>query len=347
MLELISAILAAGQVFFRSRSDAAIEILALRQQLAVFKRKHPRPKLSLVDRLFWTILRRIWSGWGEALIIVKPDTVVRWHRTGFRLYWRWRSRAGSGGRPKTTAEIRTLIRRMAEENLDWGAPKIHGELWKLGFNVSERTVARYLQRIRRRGDPSKRWLTFLRNHREVIVALDFFTVPTVTFKLLYCFFAIEHGRRKILHINTTCDPTAEWVVQQLRETFPETGQYRYVILDRDSKFDADVITFLKATGVKPTRTSIRSPWQNGTAERWVGSCRRELLDHVIPLNEEHLRRLIREYVRYYHEDRIHDSLRKDTPYGRVVETKPSPQATLVSSPRLGGLHHRYHWQEAA
>jgi putative transposase len=189
----------------------------------VFKRKHPRPKLSSVDRLFWTILRRIWLGWAEALIIVKPDTVVRWHRTGFRLYWRWRSRAGSGGRPKTTAEIRTLIRRMAEENLDWGAPKIHGELRKLGFNVSERTVARYLQRIRRRGDPSKRWLTFLRNHREVIVALDFFTVPTVTFKLLYCFFAIENGRRKILHINTTCHPTAEWVMQQLRETFPETG----------------------------------------------------------------------------------------------------------------------------
>jgi hypothetical protein len=183
-------------------------------------------------------------------------------------------------------DFRSLIRRMAEENLDWGAPKIHGELRKLGFNVSERTVARYLQRIRRRGDPSKRWLTFLRIHREVIVALDFFTVPTVTFKLLYCFFAIEHGRRKILHINTTCHPTAEWVVQQLRETFPETGQYRYVILDRDSKFDADVLTFLKATGVKPTRTSMRSPWQNGTAERSVGSCRRELLDHVIPLNEE-------------------------------------------------------------
>jgi putative transposase len=270
VLELIFAILTTVQVFFRSRRDAAIEILALRQQLAVFKRKHPRPKLSSVDRLFWTILRRIWSGWAGALIIVKPDTVVRWHRTGFRLYWRWRSRAGSGGRPQITVEIRTLVRRMAEENPVWGAPKIHGELLKLGFDVSERTVARYLRRIRRRGDPAKRWLTFLNNHREVIVALDFFTVPTMTFKLLYCFFAIEHGRRKILHINTTRHPTAEWVVQQLRETFPEAGQYRYVILDRDSKFDAEVITFLRATGVKPTRTSIRSPWRNGTAERWVG-----------------------------------------------------------------------------
>jgi transposase InsO family protein len=223
---------------------------------------------------------------------------------------------------------------MAEENLYWGAPKIHGELLKLGFNVSERTVARYLQRIRRRGDPSKRWLTFLRNHREAILALDFFTVPTVTFKLLYGFFAIEHGRRKIVHINTTCHPTAEWVVQQLRETFPETGQYRYVILDRDSKFGADVITFLKATGVKPTRTGIRSPWQNGTAERWVGSCRRELLDHVIPLNEEHLRRLIRE-LNYYHEDRIHDSLGKDTPYrsGSRNEAFSPGDADLKPAPR--------------
>jgi putative transposase len=181
----------------------------------------------------------------------------------------------------------------------------------------------------------------------VIVALDFFTVPTVTFKRLYYFFAIEHGRRRILHVNTTCHPNAEWVVQQLRETFPEAAQYRHVILDRDSKFDAEVITFLKATGLKPTRISTRSPWQNGTAERCVGSCCRELLDHVVPLNEEHLRRLIRDYVRYYHEDRIHDSLGKDTPYSRAVEAKPSPQASVISSARLGGLHHRYNWQQAA
>jgi transposase InsO family protein len=301
--------------------------------------------LSPFDRLFWTILRGFWSGWAEALIIVKPETVARWHRAGFRLYWRWRSRAG--GRPKITAEIRAMISRIAEENPDWGAPKIHGELLKLGFNVSERTVARYLRRVRRRGDPAKRWLTFLANHREAIVALDFFTVPTVTFKLLYCFFAIEHGRRRILHVNTTRHPSAEWVVQQLRETFPEAGEYRYVILDRDSKFDAEVITFLRATGLKPTRTSIRSPWQNGTAERWVGSCRRELLDHIIPLNEEHLRRLMRDYVRYYHKDRVHDSLGKDTPNGRAIEVKPSPQARVISIARLGGLHHRYYWQQTA
>ena len=278
--------------------------------------------------------------------MVKPETVLGWHREGFRLFWRWRSRA-RGGRPKTTAEIRALIRRLAEENPGWGAPKVHGELQKLGLVVSERTVARYLRRVRRRGDPGQKWLTFLANHREVIAAFDFFTVPTVTFKMLYCFFVIEHARRKILHFNVTRHPNAEWVVQQLRESFPEAGRYRYVILDRDAKFDADVIAFLKATGLKPKRTSIRSPWQNGIAERWVGSCRRELLDHVIPLNEGHLRRLVGDYVSYFHEDRIHDSLDKDTPNRRPVETKPGPEATVVSSPRLGGLHHRYGWREAA
>jgi transposase InsO family protein len=236
---------------------------------------------------------------------------------------------------------------LARENAGWGAPRIHGELLKLGFVVSERTVARYLRRLRRRGDPNKRWLTFLRNHREAIVAFDFFTVPTVTFTLLYCFFVIEHGRRKILHFNVTRHPSAEWVVQQLREAFPEAAPYRYVIFDRDSKFDTDVTRFLKATGLKVKRTSIQSPWQNGLAERWVGSCRRELLDHVLPLNESHLRRLIGEYVTYHAEDRIHDSLAKDTPNRRPVGRKPFRPAEVVSSARIGGLHHRYSWREAA
>jgi putative transposase len=208
-------------------------------------------------------------------------------------------------------------------------------------------VARYLRRMRHRGDPAKCWLTFLQNHREVIAAFDFFTVPTVTFKLLYCFFVIEHGRRRVLHFNVTDHPTAEWVVQQLREAFPEAGQYRYAIFDRDSRFNEEVVTFLEATGLKAKRTSVRAPWQNGTAERWVGSCRREILDHVIPLNEPHLRRVIRDYVNYHHEDRIHDSLSKDTPTCRPVEPKPSAKATVISMARLGGLHHRYGWEEAA
>jgi len=181
----------------------------------------------------------------------------------------------------------------------------------------------------------------------VITSFDFFTVPSVTFKLLDCFFVIEHGKRKILHFNITCHPTAEWVVQQLREAFPEASPYRYAIFDRDAKFDAKAIDFLKATGLKPKRTSVRAPWQNGVSERWVGSCRRELLDHVIPLNEEHLRRLVRGYVSYYRQDRVHDSLDKDTPEGRAVEPNPSPRATVFACPRLGGLHHRYSWREAA
>jgi len=186
--------------FSRSRADLALEILALRQQVAVLKRKRPRPPLRWSDRLFWIMLRRLWSGWKDVLLIVKPDTVVAWHRAGFRWYWRWKSRR-LPGRRRITLEIRDLIRRLAEEKVGWGAPKIHGELRKLGFEVSERTVARYLRRLRRRGDAKRNWLAFLRNHREAIVALDFFTVPTVTFRLLYCLFVIEHGRRRILHFN--------------------------------------------------------------------------------------------------------------------------------------------------
>lgn len=280
------------------------------------------------------------------LVIVQPDTVVGWHRAGFRLYWRWRSRS-LGGRLRITEKIRVLIRRLAQENPDWGAPKIHGELQKLGLIVAERTVARHLRRLQRRGDPAKRWLAFLRNHRESVVGFDFFTVPTATFRVLYCLFVVEHGRRRILHFNVTRRPSAQWVVQQLREAFPEARPYRYAILDRDSIFDADVVAFLKAIGLKPKRTSVQAPWQNGTAERWIGSCRREILDHAIALNEEHLRRLIREYVSYYHEDRIHDSLGKDAPNCRPVEPKPAADATVISLPRLGGLQHRYAWRQAA
>jgi putative transposase len=312
----------------------------------VLKRRRPRPVLNSLDRLFWTALRSFWSRWSDVLVIVKPETVIGWHRAGFRLYWRWRSRQRCG-RPKITGEIRALIHRLAEENANWGAPRIHGELLKLGYVVSERSVARYMRRIRRRGDPAKRWLAFLQNHREVIVAFDFFTVPTVTFQLLYCFFVIAHGRRRILHFNVTRHPTAEWVVQQLREAFPEASPYRYVILDRDSKFGDEVITFLKATGLQPKRTSVRAPWQNGIAERWIGSCRREILDHVIALNETHLLRLMRDYVNYHHQDRVHDSLEKDTPNKRRVEQKPAANAAVISFPRLGGLQHRYAWGEAA
>jgi hypothetical protein len=220
VIDFILALLAALRALVRSRADLALEILALRQQVAVLKRKVPRPPLKTHDRLFWIALCRLWPGWKNVLVIVKPDTVVDWHRTAFRWYWRCRSRCRPG-RPRIGEELRALIRRLARENPGWGAPRIHGELLKLGFDVCERTVARYLRRVRGRGDPGKNWLTFLENHREVTVAIDFFTVPIITFQLLYCRFVIHHGRRKILHFNITRHPNAEWTLQQLREAFPD------------------------------------------------------------------------------------------------------------------------------
>ena len=335
------------RVLFRSRADLALENLALRQQVAVLKQKRSRPPLTPLDRAFWVALREDWSRWAQALIIVQPETVVRWHRRGFQLYWRHKSQPRGPGRPRTDRETRELIRQMAMENVGWGAPKIHGELLKLGFVVSERTVFRYMPR--RPADPYKvkQWMTFLRNHRDGIAACDFFTVPRVSFLLLYVFFVISHARRQILHVNVTAHPSAAWVIQQLREAFPFDTAPRYLILDRDSKFSEAVLEAIRAIGTKPVRTMYRSPWQNGVAERWVGSCRGEMLDHVVPLGERHLLRLVREYVRYYGEDRTHLSLEKDTPIPRAVTPRPVPDARVVALPRVGGLHHRYEWRDAA
>ena len=349
MVPLVLPVLAYLRAFFLARHNLALEIAALRQQLTVFKRKQPRPRMRNPDRLFWILLRRLWPSWADALIVVKPETVISWHRAGFRFFWRWRSRLRRSGRPPISGEIRQLIRRMKADNPTWGAPRIHGELLQLGFSVSEPTVSRYLQQLKRRSDDgkAKRWLTFLNNHREVIAAFDFFTLPTLTFRVLYCFFVIEHGRRKILHFHATAHPTSDWIVQQLRETFALPCPYRYAIFDHDAKFSPAIRDFLTSSGIRSIRTSIRSPWQNGIAERWVGSCRRELLDHVIPLNEEHLRRLGREYLAYYHEDRTHNGLGKTTPANRPIEPRPSQSSEVMGLPRIGGLHHRYTWSAAA
>ncbi len=245
-------------------------------------------------------------------MLVTPRTVAEWHRAGFRPYWKWLSRARQvGGRKPISREVQTLIFRMAAENPTWGAPRIHGELQKLGFNISEPTVSRWLQRVPRSPDVGRRWLTFLRNHREAIAAMDFFTVPTITFGVLYCFFVIGHDRRKILRFNVTQHPSALWIVQQMREAWPYAPAQKFLLFDHDSKFGKDVVCAAKALGSEPVRTAFRSPWQNGVAERWVGSCRRDLLDHVIVLNERHLKRLMTEYVGYYHEDRTHLGLAKD------------------------------------
>ena len=324
--------------FFRGRPSLLLENLALRQQLVALKRRHPRPSLGLFDKLFWVIARWIWSAWKHSLILVTPETVVRWHRTGFRIYWRLVSRVRRPvGRRPTPKEVRELIFRMVAENPTWGAPRIHGELRMLGFELSERTISRWMKRAPRDPDRAKRWLAFLRNHREAIAAMDFFTAPTITFGVLY-FFVISHDRRRILRVNVTKHPTSGWIIQQLREAFPFEAPQKYLIFDRDQKFGFEVIAAVKATRIIPKQTSFRSPWQNGVAERWVGSCRRDLLDHIVALNERHLKRLLSEYVRYHHEDRTHLGLEKGTPEGRI---RSEASARVLSQERLGGLHHRY------
>src|SRR5271170_3325441 len=327
---------------FRSREDLVLENLALRRQLLALHAQRPGRRLTALHKLFWVALRTLWSGWRRALVLVTPRTVVNWHRAGFRLYWTWISRFRRvGGRKRVSKEVRALIFRMVAENPTWGAPRIHGELLKLGFEVSERSVSRWIRRAPRDPDSVKRWLAFLRNHREAIAAMDFFTVPTLTFGVLYCFFVIGHDRRKILRRNVTRSPNALWIAQQLREAWPYVPAHRFLLFDRDSKFGTDVISAVRDLGSHPTRTAFRSPWQNGVAERWVGSCRRDLLDHVIVLNEQHLKRLMAEYVRYYHEDRTHLGLAKDTPTGRPTAMCPLVGSKILSFSRLGGLHHRY------
>src|SRR6202051_2860673 len=284
---------------FRSRRRLLLENLVLRQQLATLKRRHRRARLDLVDNLFWVAVRRFWSGWKQALLVVTPETVVRWHRTGFRMYWRLISRVRAQvGRRRTPKQVRELIFQMVAENPTWGAPRIHGELLMLGFDLSERTISRWMKRAPRDPDPAKRWLAFLRNHREAIAAMDFFTVPTITFGVLCCFFVISHDRRRILHFNVTNHPTSLWTVQQLREAFPFESAPRFLIFDRDGKYGLEVPAAVRSLRIKPVRTSFESPWQNGVAERWVESCRRDLLVHIIAVNERHLKRLLSEYVHY-------------------------------------------------
>jgi putative transposase len=237
--------------------------------------------------------------------------------------------------------LRELIFRMVAENRTWGAPRIHGELKMLGFDISERTVLRWMRKAPRDPEPVKRWATFLNNHREAVAAMDFFTVSTLTFGVLYCFFVIAHDRRRVLHFNVTRHPTSDWVIHQLREAFPCDSAPKYLIFDRGASFNQEVAGTIKSFGILPKRTSFQSPWQNGIAERFVGNCRPDLLDHVIVLNERNMKRLMNESIRYYHNDRTHLGLGKETPAGRTASRGARPSANIVSMPRLGGLDHRY------
>jgi len=333
ILRLLSLVLAA----FRLRSNLALENLALRQQLAIMKRRRPRPRIRRSDRIFWLFLSRTWSHWRETLVIVKPETVVSWHRKRFASYWTRLSRRSRPGRPRKEREIRELIRRIANANVLWGAPRVHGELLKLGIDISERTVSRWMPR--RRKPPSQTWRTFLDNHIGELVSIDFFTVPTATFRVLFVLLVLAHDRRRIVHFNVTDHPTADWTSQQMVEAFGDAKAPRFMIRDRDSVYGLAFRERVKALGVEEVVIAPRSPWQSPYVERLIGTLRRECLDHVVVLGEAHLRRIVRSYVGYYQTARTHLSLEKDAPEPRTAQ-RPE-EGKVVEIPEVGGLHHRH------
>src|SRR5271165_6108426 len=335
MLTLVPSVASALARRFRSRAVLELENLVLRHQLHVLRRQRPgRPRLFVSDRLLWIWLYRIWPRCLDAMVLVKPATVVQWHRQGFRLFWRWRSKSG---RPSVVREIRALIRQMSSANPLWGAPRIHGELLKLGIEISQATVAKYM--VRRRGTPSPTWRSFLRNHAQGIAAIDMFVAASVSFRLLYVMIILAHDRRKIVRFDVTEHPTAAWLSRQVTEAFPWDTAPRYLLRDRDASYGSDFCKRVEAMGITEVVTAPRSPWQNPYAERLIGSIRRECLDEVVIFNERHLRRVLSSYVDYYHRSRTHLSLDKDCPHSRSIQ--PPRNGRIVAVPRVGGLHHRY------
>jgi putative transposase len=339
----LTPLLAILSSIFRSRATLQLENLALRHQIGVLRRSaRTRPKLTSGDRLLCVWLSRVWSDWRSALAIVQPETVIAWHRAGFRLFWTWKVRRGQPGQPLVSREVRDLIRKMCRETPGWGAPRIHGELLKLGIDVGESSVSKYVVRCRK--PPSQTWRTFLENHAKQLVSIDFFTVPTIHFQVLYVFLVLAHDRRRILHFNVTARPTAEWTGQQQREAFLFDQLPRYLLRDRDSIFGDDFREQVQDMGIREILSAPRSPWQRAFVERVIGSIRRECLDHVIAFHENSLRRTLNSYFDYYHRSRTHLSLEKDSPEPRVIQ--PPDVGSIVAVPQVGGLHHRYERQAA-
>ncbi|HEY0724967.1 MAG TPA: integrase core domain-containing protein [Pyrinomonadaceae bacterium] len=323
-------------LFRKGHRAVVLENLALRQQLSIYKRKQKRPRLIEGDRWFWIALSMVWKDWRRALLVVHPDTVVRWQRERFRRYWTQLSKKSrSAGRPSISPQIRELIQTMALANATWRAPRIHGELQKLGIVVSERSVSRVLQTVKR--PPSQTWRTFLQNHIGEIVAIDFFTVPTIRLRVLFVFLVMQHERRRVLHFGVTEHPTAEWTAQQVVEAFSDRDAKHYLIRDRDSIYGLEFRRRVQSLGLKEVVTAPRSPRQNAFAERLIGSVRRECLDHVVVLSQRHLRHLLKRYFAYYHRSRTHLALAKDAPEPRSIMRR----GEIVAIPQLGGLHHRY------
>ncbi len=338
MLALFVSVFAALCSSFRTRAALQLEILALHHQINVLRRsQRGRVHLRTADRLFWTWLMHLWSGWRSALAIVKPETVIAWHRKGFRLDWTWKSRHGQPGRPTLAKGTRELIRSMSLANPLWGAPRIHGELLKLGIEVSQTTVAKYL--VRPRKPPPQTWRTFLNNHVKDLVSTDFFVVPTVNFRILFVFVVLAPHRRRVIHFNVTAHPTSEWTAPQMAEAFPWDTAPRYLLHDRDSIYGDPFCQRVRGMGTREVLTAPKSPWQNPYAERVIGSIRRECLDHIIVLNQTCLRRTLRSYFAYYLHARTHLALAKDAPEPRAIQ--PPELGAVVEIPEVGGLHHRY------
>src|SRR5271156_4917232 len=335
MIGLLCFVLAVLASPFKSKLRLQAENAVLRHQLNVVRRRLPgRVRLTNHDRWFFIQLYRWFPSILQVLTIIRPETLERWHRAGFRCYWRWKS-LPLGGRPRSDTKLRALIRRMNVESPLWGAPRIHGELLKLGFEVAQSSVAKYM--IKRRGPPSQGWHTFLRNHAPDIAAMDLFVVPTIGFDLLYAFIIVRLDRRELVWINVTTNPTAEWIARQITEAFPWNKNPQPLIGDRDRVYATMVTRRLHAMGTRDKPPAPASPWQNGFAERLIGSIRRECLDHIIVFGEAHLRRTLRSYACYYNDIRTHRSLDKDAPVSRPVQ-----RTGIISSHAiLGGLHHHY------
>lgn len=337
MIRLLGFLLSLLTTTLRTRASLQAEIVALRHQLSVYQRSERRPRIAPADRLLWSVISRLWSGWRTALYFVRPRTVADWQKKRLRDYWRRLSRSGSVGRPRIPAELRSLIQRMWSANPTWGSPRIVGELNKLGISVAKSTVERY--RPRRVDPPSATWKTFLELHVKDLTSIDFFVAPTVQFKLLFVFVALAHDRRRILHFNVTEHPTAQWTAQQLVETFPFDTAPRYLLRDGDGIYGTAVKCRIKSLGIEDVVTAPSSPWQNPYVERMIGSIRRDFLNHVVVLNERHLRRLLSRYFAYYHEWRLHRSLDLDAPSRR--SERPAKPNNVVEFPAVQGLHHYY------
>ena len=335
LLLIINLVLAIGDLF-RSQKSLQVEVIRLRHENAILRRRaSKRLHLTNLDRLFLVWMHWLWPEQTRHSLLVTPETLLRWHRLGFRSYWRWKSRARPG-RPTIDRETIALIKRIAKENFLWGAPRIHGELLKLGFTIAESTVAKYMPKIRPRGG-GQTWRTFLANQMDGIAAIDLFTVPTVNYRELYALAIIDLRRRRLVLLTATCHPTAEWLAQQINEAFPWDTAPMYLIRDNDAKFAPLFKSRLSSCGIRDRPVAPRSPWQNGYAERVIGSIRRECLDHVIVWNEPHLRAVLSEYEDYYNASRTHLSLKKDAPHPRPL----SRTGKIIALPHLGGLHHRY------